>query len=140
MTTQTLSPVTTAHVRWCKSKCQGTNCDDGSYGTYQKRVYALAVAVALNGASVCHCGATITLWDGEVDRTVAGCYRPGYVVMTCHDCNNDRTHVAFNSELFANDVFEASKGIAIVGQTEAKKMWNAEREIGRTIKKSRYAL
>lgn len=127
------------NYRWCKSKCAGDMCDGGSMGTYQKRVYALAVAVAMNGASVCHCGAPIDLWNGEVDRTIAGCYRPGYVVMTCHGCNNDRMHVSnFDNVRFEADVLNASLMVEIKPLQECKRIWQGGREVGRSLKNSRY--
>lgn len=129
---------TTKNLRWCKTKC-GCGNDGGSAGTYQKRVYALAVAVAMHGAPVCHCGRSVSLWDGEVDRTAAGCYRPGFVVMTCHGCNNDRTNVEeFDAIAFQRDVLAASIGIEILSLAECKRIWQAGRVVGETLKTSKY--
>lgn len=114
---------------WCKSDCKtknqhGHKCDGGSYGTYSKKAYSLDVAIALNGASVCHCGAAIDLHNGDVDRTEKGCYRPGYIVMTCARCNADRPRIAeFDEALFRLEVWKASQGVSIMGPTEAKRNW-----------------
>lgn len=132
-------------VRWCKSKCAGTRCDGGSQYNAQKRIYALQVAINLAGygdivnGTVCHCGAAIDLHNGEVDRTEEGCYRPGYVVMTCESCNNDRTHVrGFDSEGFRDAVISASIGVEIWSVTEASRFFKAGRNVGATVRNSRF--
>lgn len=133
-----------AKVRWCKSKCEGTDCDGGSPYNRVKRIYALDVARELAYANTgvrsetCHCGAPIDLWSGEVDRTVEGCYTPGYVVMTCTPCNNDRTHMPQHSEQYVADVLHASRAVIIVGPTEAKNIYEKGRGFGSTFRNSPY--
>lgn len=103
------------------------------------RAYAVAVAVAANGASVCHCGAPVSITSGEVDRTDGGCYRPGYVVMTCEACNNDRTNVEeFDTVAFEADILRASIGIEIPRKAESTRMWKAASEKGNSLMTSKY--
>lgn len=82
------------------------------------RTYALAVAVALTGRSACiHCGDAVSLHSGDVDRTTAGCYRRGSVIMTCTACNIRRgepgTAAGFDHTTYAADVLRASLTVAL---------------------------
>lgn len=133
-------------VRWCKTGCKhGERCDGGGAYNPQKRIYALEVAIALAGhgdvstGTTCHCGAPIHLWNGEVDRTRTGCYMPGVVVMTCHDCNNDRTHVAgFDVEAFASAVEIASQNVYPWRVTDARNFYMSGRNVGQTVFNSKF--
>lgn len=104
------------------------------------RAYALAVAVAMHGAPICHCGKPVSLTDGEVDRTDEGtCYRPGFVVMTCYACNNDRTNVkGFNNVAFAADVLNASLKVEIPTKSDAKRLYDKANERGTSVRQSKY--
>jgi hypothetical protein len=103
------------------------------------RAYALAVAVAMHGAPVCHCGAPVSLTVGEVDRTAAGCYKPGYVVMTCTACNNDRTNVAeFDTVAFEADVLAASLNVIVPGKSDAMREYKKMTAMGSSVKNSKY--
>lgn len=124
---------------WCRAR--DTCCDKqrGSASRYQMRAYALDVARAMHGASVCHCGAAISLTHGDVDRTATGCYRPGFVVMTCTPCNNDRTNVAeFDAAAFQRDVLAASIGIAVPKKSIAAILWKSFTDKGNSVKRSKY--
>lgn len=124
---------------WCRAGCQ-CGKQRGSASRMQLRAYALAVAIAMHGASVCHCGDSISLTNGEVDRTMENtCYMPGYVVMTCYSCNNDRTTAkGFDSQAFANDVMRASANVIVPTKAQAKRQYEIATERYSTIRKSRY--
>lgn len=103
------------------------------------RLYAVRVAVAANGDSVCHCGAPVSLFDGDVDRTDAGCYRPGFVVMTCRACNNDRTYAnGFDNVAYEADILAASLKVNVPTKAEAKAEWDKGPKRGESLKKSKY--
>lgn len=124
---------------WCRKGC-ACGRERGSASRMQMRAYAYAVAVAMHGAPVCHCGAPISLTNGEVDRTDEGtCYRPGFVVMTCYACNNDRTTVkGFDNVAFAMDVLNASANVIVPTKAEAKKMYDIANERGASVRQSKY--
>jgi hypothetical protein len=124
---------------WCRKGC-ACGRERGSASRMQMRAYALDVAIAMHGASVCHCGAPLSLTDGEVDRTDEGtCYRPGHVVMTCYTCNNDRTTVkGFDNVAFANDVLNASQNVFVPSKSDAKRRYEIATIRGASVRKSKY--
>lgn len=124
---------------WCRQRDTCCARQRGSDSRYQMKLYAVAVAVALHGAAVCHCGQPVSITSGEVDRTAAGCYRPGYVIMTCEACNNDRTNVPeFNTVEYAADVLRASLGIPIMRKSEARREWLRVTDKGASVRRSKY--
>lgn len=131
---------TTANVRWCRSSCPCKR-ERGSVDRAQMRVYALAVAVALVGRPACvHCDASVSLTEGEVDRTVEGvCYAPGGVVMVCRACNNARNVEALNVERYAHDVREASVGVVVPSGSASIRAYRAAGEASQ-LSRSPYAL
>ena len=124
---------------WCRAGC-ACGKQRGSASRMQMRAYALDVAIAMHGDAICHCGKSISLTDGEVDRTDEGsCYRPGFVVMTCYTCNNDRTAVwEFNNYAFSADVLAASQNVIVPTKSDAKRRYEIANERGASVKRSKY--
>lgn len=136
MTNTTHTPT----VAWCRKGC-ACGRERGSATRAQMRVYALAVAVALTGTSECvHCGATVSLHRGEVDRVREGCYRPGSVIMTCEGCNNGLGQgFDIDREAYAADVARASATVSVPSQTAAAQAYRAGTDVYATLRGSRYA-
>lgn len=107
------------------------------------RLYALRVAISLTGKAACvHCGAGVSLHRGEVDRTDAGCYRPGYVIMTCEACNNglgQSDGSDFNRSAYIADVLRASLKTDIPTQGEAMRAYQQKPDIRESYRNSPYA-
>lgn len=130
--------MTSKSPAWCRTGC-ACGRQRGSAQRAQMRAYALAVAVALTGSAQCvHCGDTISLHRGEVDRVVTGCYRPGAVIMTCESCNNGAGQAGerIDRAAYAAAVAAASERVAIPSPTESVKAYKAGANIFRTIERS----
>ena len=105
------------------------------------RAYALAVAVALTGSPSCvHCGATVSLHNGEVDRVSAGCYRPGSVIMVCEGCNNGLGQgFDIDRDAYASDVARVSESVALPSASSSAAAYRAGGDVYATLRGSRYA-
>jgi hypothetical protein len=117
--------MTYSSPRWCRGagRCDSPVCvgERGKDDRVQMRAYALMVTIALMGSARCpHCTAPVSMFEGEVDRTMTGCYRPSYVVMTCKPCNNALGQCALRDrEGYVSAVVNASKGIEVPRKCDA---------------------
>lgn len=120
--------MTETYTRWCRDRDTCCDVERGKDDRIQMRAYALMVTIALMGSARCpHCTTPVSLFEGEVDRTMAGCYRPGYVVMTCNPCNNALGQVALsNREGYIMAVANASVGIEVPRKCDAKREYLAK--------------
>lgn len=128
-------------VSWCRKGCE-CGRQRGSATRAQMRAYALAVAVALVGRPACvHCDASVSLWQGECDRTVTGCYRPGALVMVCSACNNALGQgFAIDRDAYAADVARVSASVPVPSASVAVRAYAAGADIDATVRASRYAV
>lgn len=124
--------MTYSSPRWCRGagRCDSPVCvgERGKDDRIQMRAYALMVTIALMGSARCpHCTTPVSLFDGEVDRTMNGCYRPSYVVMTCEPCNNALGQVSLpNRDGYVSAVYNASMGIEVPRKCDAKRDYEAK--------------
>lgn len=136
----TSTPNASTSPAWCRKGC-ACGRERGSATRAQMRAYALAVAVALTGSASCvHCGAAVSLHNGEVDRVREGCYRPGAVIMTCEGCNNGLGQgFAIDRDAYASDVERVSASVAVPSASVAVKAYKAGADVYATLRGSRYA-
>lgn len=133
----TNNELTSSKVAWCRAGC-ACGSQRGSASRAQMRAYAVAVAVALTGSSVCvHCHTKVDIHHGEVDRTTAGCYRPGYVVMTCNACNNALGNSdVIDRAAYAAAVLRASLTVPVPTLAQATAAYKVKAPISDTLKRS----
>jgi hypothetical protein len=140
-----MSRTDSVQTSWCKAGC-ACGRQRGGATRPQMRVFALAVTVALVGRPACvHCGTSVTLWSGQVDRTDPGsCYLPGTVLMICEDCNESlgqegKTDIGdFDRETYKADVLRASLGITIMGPTAAQRIYAVKPTCKEILRNSPY--
>lgn len=115
--------MTSSPTRWCRDRDLCCDVERGKDDRIQMRAYALMVTIALMGSARCpHCTTPVSLFVGEVDRTMSGCYRPGSVVMTCTDCNNALGQTPLRDrEGYVMAVRNASEGISVPRKCDAKR-------------------
>lgn len=125
-------------TRWCRDRDTCCDVERGKDDRIQMRAYALMVTIALVGSARCpHCTAMVSLFEGEVDRTLPGCYRPGSVIMTCTDCNNALGQVELtNREGYVLAVRDASEGIIVPRKCDAKRDYMMKPTMSETLASS----
>lgn len=138
--TNTTAVRTATAPAWCRAGCE-CGRQRGSATRAQMRAYALAVAVALTGSASCvHCGASVSLHKGEVDRVTPGCYAPGSVVMVCEGCNNGLGQgFEIARDAYASDVARASESVAVPSATASLAAYRQGADVFSTLRGSRYA-
>lgn len=109
---------------------------NGSRPRRQRNYYALMVTVAIMGDELCiYCERPLGPGNSDVDRVDPQLgYAPFNIAMLCRKCNKERGELQgagndwCNVDQYANDVFEASKGVGIPTEPEANEWWQGWRD------------
>jgi hypothetical protein len=144
MSVSTVSPEAPV-TSWCRKGC-ACGRERGKETRAQMRLFALNVAFALTGAFECvHCGSSVSLHKGEVDRVSPGtCYMPGNVVMVCTDCNEalgqeGKTDIGdFDRARYAADVLRVSLEVPVPRRCDAVRAFSAKPSMKDQLRKSPY--